>query len=49
MQLVSLYGGPLEFLFVVESFEDPAYDAVSQLLLDLKVLLPVSDLRSGCN
>ncbi|GJZ24405.1 ceramide glucosyltransferase [Tanacetum coccineum] len=33
-QLTSLYGGPLEFLFVVDSTEDPAYHAVSRLLLD---------------
>ncbi|CAN8271066.1 unnamed protein product [Cochlearia groenlandica] len=31
-QITSLYGGPLEFLFVVESIEDPAYTAVSLLL-----------------
>jgi cellulose synthase/poly-beta-1,6-N-acetylglucosamine synthase-like glycosyltransferase len=31
-QITSLYGGPLEFLFVVESTEDPAYHAVSRLL-----------------
>lgn len=35
-QITSLYGGPLEFLFVVESTEDPAYHAVSQLLSDFK-------------
>ncbi|XP_057839155.1 uncharacterized protein LOC131049143 isoform X2 [Cryptomeria japonica] len=35
-QLVSLYGGPLEFLFVVESTDDPAYPVVSQLILDFK-------------
>eukprot|EP01018_Ginkgo_biloba_P027603 Gb_01222 [translate_table: standard] len=35
-QLVSLYGGPLEFLFVVESTDDPAYSVVSQLILDFK-------------
>lgn len=33
-QITSLYGGPLEFLFMVESVEDPAYRAVSQLLKD---------------
>ncbi|KAJ4890949.1 Nucleotide-diphospho-sugar transferases superfamily protein [Raphanus sativus] len=31
-QITSLYGGPLEFLFVLESTEDPAYHAVSRLL-----------------
>lgn len=37
MQITSLYGGPLEFLFVVESIEDPAYHAVSLLISDFKV------------
>ncbi|CAN1293353.1 hypothetical protein LINPERPRIM_LOCUS21990 [Linum perenne] len=36
-QITSLYGGPLEFLFVVESTEDPAYHAVCRLLSDFKV------------
>ncbi|CAI0628612.1 unnamed protein product [Linum tenue] len=35
-QITSLYGGPLEFLFIVESTEDPAYHAVSRLLSDFK-------------
>ncbi|KAH7440081.1 hypothetical protein KP509_04G090400 [Ceratopteris richardii] len=35
-QLISLYGGPTEFLFVVESKDDPAFKAVSELLLDLQ-------------
>ncbi|XP_061951669.1 uncharacterized protein LOC133674526 isoform X2 [Populus nigra] len=35
-QIISLYGGPLEFLFVVESTEDPAYHAVSRLISDIK-------------
>ncbi|GFY98384.1 nucleotide-diphospho-sugar transferases superfamily protein [Actinidia rufa] len=35
-QITSLYGGPLEFLFVVESTEDPAYHAVNRLLADYK-------------
>ncbi|XP_050369140.1 uncharacterized protein LOC126787269 [Argentina anserina] len=35
-QITSLYGGPLEFLFVVESTEDPAYRAVSMLTSELK-------------
>ncbi|KAM7259301.1 hypothetical protein ACFE04_015042 [Oxalis oulophora] len=35
-QITSLYGGPLEFLFVVESTEDPAYHAVSRLISDFK-------------
>ncbi|CAA0838626.1 Nucleotide-diphospho-sugar transferases superfamily protein [Striga hermonthica] len=33
-QITSLYGGPLEFLFVVDSKEDPAYHAVKHLLND---------------
>ncbi|CAB4288372.1 unnamed protein product [Prunus armeniaca] len=35
-QITSLYGGPLEFLFIVESTDDPAYRAVSMLLSELK-------------
>ncbi|GKV06709.1 hypothetical protein SLEP1_g18562 [Rubroshorea leprosula] len=35
-QITSLYGGPLEFLFVVESTEDPAYRAISLLISDFK-------------
>ncbi|EYU30706.1 hypothetical protein MIMGU_mgv1a004497mg [Erythranthe guttata] len=35
-QITSLYGGPLEYLFVVESTEDPAYHAVKRLLSDFK-------------
>ncbi|XP_052183796.1 uncharacterized protein LOC127795877 isoform X3 [Diospyros lotus] len=35
-QITSLYGGPLEFLFVVESTEDPAYHAVNRLLAEYK-------------
>ncbi|KAI4380012.1 hypothetical protein MLD38_006246 [Melastoma candidum] len=35
-QITSLYGGPLEFLFIVESTEDPAYRAVSMLISDYK-------------
>ncbi|KAM3216031.1 hypothetical protein CQW23_06571 [Capsicum baccatum] len=35
-QITSLYGGPLEFLFVVESTVDPAYHAVKRLLADFK-------------
>ena len=39
MQLTSLYGGPLEFLLVVESTEDPAYPAVSGLISEFEVQL----------
>eukprot|EP00249_Psilotum_nudum_P017701 c26449_g1_i1 orf=626-1981(-) len=35
-QVISLYGGPLEFVFVVESKYDPAYEAVSKLIIDLQ-------------
>ncbi|KAM6583283.1 hypothetical protein CsatB_010285 [Cannabis sativa] len=35
-QITSLYGGPLEFLFIVESTDDPAYHAVSRLIEDYK-------------
>ncbi|GAB4852657.1 hypothetical protein Ancab_016872 [Ancistrocladus abbreviatus] len=35
-QITSLYGGPVEFLFLVESTEDPAYHAVSLLLKDFQ-------------
>lgn len=37
IQITSLYGGPLEFLFVVESKDDPAYRAVSRLIVEYKV------------
>lgn len=37
MQITSLYGGPLEFLFIVDSTEDPAYHALSNLLIDHEV------------
>ncbi|XP_010526438.1 PREDICTED: uncharacterized protein LOC104804008 isoform X2 [Tarenaya hassleriana] len=52
-QIVSLYGGPLEFLFIVESIEDPAYHAVSRLLsefqdqVDAKVV--VAGLATTCS
>ncbi|XP_028806519.1 uncharacterized protein LOC114761340 [Neltuma alba] len=35
-QITSLYGGPVEFLFVVESTEDPAYHAVSRLISEFE-------------
>jgi hypothetical protein len=37
MQITSLYGGPLEFLFVVESTDDPAYHAISRLISEFEV------------
>ncbi|CAO2822905.1 unnamed protein product [Amaranthus hypochondriacus] len=35
-QITTLYGGPVEFLFIVESTEDPAYHAISRLLKDFQ-------------
>ncbi|KMZ56945.1 UDP-Glc: ceramide beta-glucosyltransferase, family GT21 [Zostera marina] len=35
-QITSLYGGPLEFLFVLESIDDPAYHAIDMLLSNYK-------------
>ncbi|KAG6477303.1 hypothetical protein ZIOFF_066556 [Zingiber officinale] len=35
-QITSLYGGPLEFLFIVESTDDPAYHAVSTLISEFQ-------------
>ncbi|CAN6569199.1 unnamed protein product [Malus baccata var. baccata] len=35
--VTSLYGSPLEFIFIVQSTEDPAYRAVSMLLSEFKV------------
>ncbi|CAM6111174.1 unnamed protein product [Calypogeia fissa] len=35
-QVLSMYGGPVEFIFVAESKQDTAYMAVSKLLLELK-------------
>ncbi|KAL5660001.1 hypothetical protein ACJX0J_027126, partial [Zea mays] len=34
--ITSLYGGPLEFLFIVESKYDPAYHVVSRLITEYK-------------
>ncbi|KAM7275509.1 hypothetical protein ACFE04_017375 [Oxalis oulophora] len=52
-QITSLYGGPLEFLFVVESIEDPAYHAVSRLISDFKddveAKIVVADLSTTCS
>ena len=31
-QIVSLYGGPMEFIFVVESEDDPAYPVITQII-----------------
>ncbi|XP_059634896.1 uncharacterized protein LOC132277161 [Cornus florida] len=46
-QITSLYGGPLEFLFVVESTEDPAYRAVTRLLSDFKDNIDAKVLVAG--
>lgn len=52
-QITSLYGGPVEFLFVVESTEDPAYHAVSMLIssfqdkIDTKIV--VAGLSTTCS
>lgn len=37
VQVLSMYGGPLEFLFVVENKEDPAYDSILQMMHELEV------------
>lgn len=39
MQVLSMYGGPVEYLFVVENKEDPEYESILQLMHDLEVLL----------
>ncbi|KAK9735725.1 hypothetical protein RND81_04G223000 [Saponaria officinalis] len=49
-QITSLYGGPVEFLFVLESAEDPAYPAVSRLLKEFQIFIQTGyplDLPSG--
>ncbi|CAN6451411.1 unnamed protein product [Victoria cruziana] len=46
-QITSLYGGPLEFLFVVESTDDPAYHAVSFLISDFKGSLDAQIVVAG--
>eukprot|EP00271_Cylindrocystis_brebissonii_P005047 TRINITY_DN16998_c0_g1_i1.p1 TRINITY_DN16998_c0_g1~~TRINITY_DN16998_c0_g1_i1.p1 ORF type:complete len:532 (-),score=41.96 TRINITY_DN16998_c0_g1_i1:239-1717(-) len=52
-QLVTLYGGPLEFLFCVESKEDPAYPAVQALAREMhgfaNIRLVVAGLASHCS
>ncbi|KAL8040539.1 hypothetical protein ABFX02_10G105000 [Erythranthe guttata] len=52
-QITSLYGGPLEFIFVVESTEDPAYHAVSRLLKeykdDVEAIVVVAGLSTTCS
>ncbi|XP_056166958.1 uncharacterized protein LOC130138056 isoform X1 [Syzygium oleosum] len=52
-QITSLYGGPLEFLFVVESTEDPAYHAASLLISeykdDVEAKIIVAGLSTTCS
>ncbi|KAI5383080.1 uncharacterized protein LOC127102170 [Lathyrus oleraceus] len=52
-QITSLYGGPIEFLFVVESTEDTAYRAVSRLISEFKddvdVKVIVAGLSTTCS
>ncbi|KAL0410598.1 UNVERIFIED_CONTAM: hypothetical protein Slati_3649500 [Sesamum latifolium] len=52
-QITSLYGGPVEFLFVVESTEDPAYHAVTRLLKefedDVEAKIVVAGLSTTCS
>ena len=36
-QVMSMYGGSLEFIFVVESIEDPAHESITQLINEFKV------------
>ncbi|XP_048446697.1 uncharacterized protein LOC103942294 [Pyrus x bretschneideri] len=45
--VTSLYGGPLEFTFIVQSTEDPAYRAVSMLLSELKDEVDVKIVVAG--
>ncbi|KAB2598478.1 hypothetical protein D8674_001398 [Pyrus ussuriensis x Pyrus communis] len=51
--VTSLYGGPLEFTFIVQSTEDPAYWAVSMLLSELKdevdVKIVVAGISTTCS
>lgn len=44
-----MYGGPLEFLFVVESKDDPAYDRISELALELKVSMRMYGVSHVCS
>ncbi|XP_020215837.1 uncharacterized protein LOC109799647 [Cajanus cajan] len=52
-QITSLYGGPIEFLFVVESTDDPAYHAVSRLIEefedDVEAKVVVAGLSTTCS
>ncbi|KAB2595773.1 hypothetical protein D8674_031223 [Pyrus ussuriensis x Pyrus communis] len=46
-KVTSLYGGPLEFTFIVQSTEHPAYRAVSMLLSELKDEVDVKIVVAG--
>ncbi|XP_047307746.1 uncharacterized protein LOC124911322 [Impatiens glandulifera] len=46
-QITSLYGGPLQFIFVVENTEDPAYGALNCLLEDYKDELDAKVIIAG--
>ncbi|KAG5087461.1 hypothetical protein JHK86_000073 [Glycine max] len=52
-QLTSLYGGPQEYLLVVESTEDPAYHAVAKLITELedsvKARIIIAGLSTTCS
>ncbi|XP_039138081.1 uncharacterized protein LOC120275531 [Dioscorea cayenensis subsp. rotundata] len=45
LTITSLYGGLLEFLFVVESIDDPAYHAISSLISEFKKAYQTSTKR----
>jgi hypothetical protein len=46
-QVLSMYGGQLEFLFVVESMDDPAYQSVSLLINELEGQIDARVLVAG--
>ncbi|KAH9554883.1 hypothetical protein CY35_08G086700 [Sphagnum magellanicum] len=46
-QVLSMYGGQLEFLFVVESMDDPAYQSVSLLINELEGQIDAKVLVAG--
>ncbi|KAK1259922.1 hypothetical protein QJS04_geneDACA010276 [Acorus gramineus] len=46
-QITSLYGGPLEFLFVVESVDDPAYHVVSTLISEFQDSVDAKIVEAG--
>lgn len=45
LQLATLYGGEIEYLFVVEDVADPAYAAITSLIQELTVRKPVALLQ----